>query len=513
MDEVTITRLINGPEAFTPDGEFLLGEIARARVLRRRRLLRPRARGRGRDGQADGGVDRRGRAVARRVGDGHAALRRALPLARLHAQAHARGLRDLLRHQVPGPRAPGRAAAARLAGLRLAPRARRRVRREVRLGAGELVRGERGATATRRCARAAGPGSTGRPRSAPSIAATPRGAPRCSTRPRSPSSRSAGRARAALLERLCDNRVVARRRARSPTRRCSTAAAGSSATSRSRGSSEDRFWIVTGTAFGTPRPRLDRSHARRRRRWWRTSPRAGPASGCGARGRATSSPPLHARPARLPVHELRERSRSATCRCARCGSPTSASSAGSSTARWSSASALWRTLWEAGEPHGLVAGGYRAIDSLRLEKGYRVWGADITPDDTPYEGGARLRGQARPRLHRPRRAGGRRRAGPAAVLRRARRPALGRARQRAGARRAARSAGVSRAAATGTRSAPRSPTPICPPSTPSRAPRWRSRCSGSGSTERCEPSRCSIQKAHECAAKVSSEWRLPTPRP
>ena len=48
---------------------------------------------------------------------------------------------------------------------------------------------------------------------------------------------------------------------------------------------------------------------------------------------------------------------------------------------------LWRTLWEAGEPHGLVAGGYRAIDSLRLEKGYRVWGADITPDETPYEGG------------------------------------------------------------------------------------------------------------------------------
>jgi glycine cleavage system aminomethyltransferase T/glycine/D-amino acid oxidase-like deaminating enzyme len=48
---------------------------------------------------------------------------------------------------------------------------------------------------------------------------------------------------------------------------------------------------------------------------------------------------------------------------------------------------LWRTLWEAGQPHGLLAGGYRAIDSLRLEKGYRVWGADITPDETPYEGG------------------------------------------------------------------------------------------------------------------------------
>jgi glycine cleavage system aminomethyltransferase T/glycine/D-amino acid oxidase-like deaminating enzyme len=48
---------------------------------------------------------------------------------------------------------------------------------------------------------------------------------------------------------------------------------------------------------------------------------------------------------------------------------------------------LWRTLWEAGEPHGLVAGGYRAIDTLRLEKGYRLWAADITADETPYEAG------------------------------------------------------------------------------------------------------------------------------
>jgi 4-methylaminobutanoate oxidase (formaldehyde-forming) len=48
---------------------------------------------------------------------------------------------------------------------------------------------------------------------------------------------------------------------------------------------------------------------------------------------------------------------------------------------------LWRTLWEAGGPHGMLAGGYRAIDSLRLEKGYRVWAADITPDETPYQAG------------------------------------------------------------------------------------------------------------------------------
>ena len=48
---------------------------------------------------------------------------------------------------------------------------------------------------------------------------------------------------------------------------------------------------------------------------------------------------------------------------------------------------LWDTLWKAGREQGLVAGGYKAIDSLRLEKGYRVWGADITPEDTPHEAG------------------------------------------------------------------------------------------------------------------------------
>ena len=41
----------------------------------------------------------------------------------------------------------------------------------------------------------------------------------------------------------------------------------------------------------------------------------------------------------------------------------------------------------AGRPHGLVAGGYRAIDTLRLEKGYRVWSSDITPEETPFEAG------------------------------------------------------------------------------------------------------------------------------
>jgi 4-methylaminobutanoate oxidase (formaldehyde-forming) len=48
---------------------------------------------------------------------------------------------------------------------------------------------------------------------------------------------------------------------------------------------------------------------------------------------------------------------------------------------------LWDALWQAGQTHGLRAAGYRAIDSLRLEKGYRVWSSDITPEDTPYQAG------------------------------------------------------------------------------------------------------------------------------
>jgi glycine cleavage system aminomethyltransferase T len=48
---------------------------------------------------------------------------------------------------------------------------------------------------------------------------------------------------------------------------------------------------------------------------------------------------------------------------------------------------LWDTLVEGGREHGLVPAGYRAIDALRLEKGYRAWGSDITPEDTPFEAG------------------------------------------------------------------------------------------------------------------------------
>ncbi|WP_221359729.1 GcvT family protein [Streptomyces beigongshangae] len=48
---------------------------------------------------------------------------------------------------------------------------------------------------------------------------------------------------------------------------------------------------------------------------------------------------------------------------------------------------LWDTLWEAGRPYGVIAAGRSAFNSLRLEKGYRAWGVDMTDEDDPYEAG------------------------------------------------------------------------------------------------------------------------------
>ena len=48
---------------------------------------------------------------------------------------------------------------------------------------------------------------------------------------------------------------------------------------------------------------------------------------------------------------------------------------------------VYEALMAAGTGLGLVNAGYRAIETLRLEKGYRAWGADIGPDHTPVEAG------------------------------------------------------------------------------------------------------------------------------
>ena len=48
---------------------------------------------------------------------------------------------------------------------------------------------------------------------------------------------------------------------------------------------------------------------------------------------------------------------------------------------------LYEALWEAGQDLGVANAGYRALDSLRLEKGYRYWSSELSPDTNPYEVG------------------------------------------------------------------------------------------------------------------------------
>ncbi|GAB5470182.1 MAG: FAD-dependent oxidoreductase [Rhodospirillales bacterium] len=49
--------------------------------------------------------------------------------------------------------------------------------------------------------------------------------------------------------------------------------------------------------------------------------------------------------------------------------------------------AVFDALIAAGAPYGLRPVGYRALESLRLEKGYRAWSSDISPGDSPFEAG------------------------------------------------------------------------------------------------------------------------------
>jgi dimethylglycine dehydrogenase len=48
---------------------------------------------------------------------------------------------------------------------------------------------------------------------------------------------------------------------------------------------------------------------------------------------------------------------------------------------------LYDLLMREGEAHGIVDWGYRTLDSMRLEKAYRLWGVDLSADWTPLEAG------------------------------------------------------------------------------------------------------------------------------
>ena len=200
----------------------------------------------------------------------------------------------------------------------------------------------------------------------------------------------AGPGAADFLERLCDNRVAREVGAITYTQMLNRRGGIECDFTVTR-VEQELFSIVTGTAFGNHDLSWIRRHA--------------PADGSvrctdvtarwacfalwGPRAREILAP-LTPRPARLPLHDACASSPSATCPV-RALRVTFVGELG-----WELycpteyGAGLWRALWEAGAEHGLVAGGYRAIDSMRLEKGYRVWAADITPDETPYEAGLRL---------------------------------------------------------------------------------------------------------------------------
>ena len=112
----------------------------------------------------------------------------------------------------------------------------------------------------------------------------------------------------------------------------------------------------------------------------------------------------------------RARSRSATRGSGPAGSPMSASSAGSSTSRPSSRPMSSTGSSRPAREFGLTLAGYHAMNACRIEKGYRHWGHDIGPEDTrsrPASASASP-GTSR-RLHRPRRAAARPRGGPRAA--------------------------------------------------------------------------------------------------
>ena len=360
----------------------------------------------------------------------------AVPLAALHAQAHhARSTR-------PTTTSSTRATSARPGGRcgcrAPTPGTASTARRSARSRAGSASTGTRPTRPTGdEALRPRGwAGRYWSPAIGAEHVAVPRARRRCSTSRRSRRSRSPGRARPAFLESLCDNRVardVGRdhlhadaQRARRDRVRLHGHARGGGAASRSSPARRSATTTCRGSAATRPptaRVRVSDVTAR-----WACFALWGP------RARDVLAPltpdPLdfgymtHARP---------RRRRRAGARAAR--DLRRASWAGSSTARPSTAPALWRALWEAGEPHGLVAGGYRAIDTLRLEKGYRVWAADITPDETPYEAGLGLLRASDDKEFVGARRAARARAGQAPALPRPGRPALGRAGQRAGARR------------------------------------------------------------------------------
>ena len=207
LEGMGVVRLINGPEAFTPDGEFILGpsDVRGFWV----------AAGFCAHGLA--GAGGMGRLVAEWIVEGtpsldvwHMDSRRfgAAYRSREYTLARTTEIYETYYDvKYPGhERSAGRPLRL-LARLRAARRARRRRSARSRAGSARTGSSRTPPTGTSPCGRAAGRGSSGRPRSVPSIARAARRS-RSSTSRRSRRSTSRGAGAAAFLESLCANRVA-----------------------------------------------------------------------------------------------------------------------------------------------------------------------------------------------------------------------------------------------------------------------------------------------------------------
>ncbi len=284
-------------------------------LLRRRGLLRARPRRRGRDRQGDGRVDPR--RASRRSTCGRwtsAASGRTTARPPTRSSAPGRSTRPTTTSATPATSAR---PAGRCAPPAPTPGTPSTARRSARSPAGSASTGTSPTppAATSRCARAAGRGCTGRRRSAPSTARTRE---RAGLFDESSFAKLevAGPGAAGFLEAALRQPRRARGRARSPTRRCSTAAAGSSATSPSRGSRRSCSRSSPGTAFGNHDLSWIRRHApaRRQRALHRRHRALGVLRAVG---------PARARDPRAADRPTR--STSPTCGCARSPSATSRS--------------------------------------------------------------------------------------------------------------------------------------------------------------------------------------------
>ena len=215
---------------------------------------------------------------------------------------------------------------------------------------------------------------------------------------------------ARFLERVCDNHV-ARGVGQLTYTQALNPRGGIEADFTVTRIADDRFWVITGTAFGNHDLAWLRKQARlggvRRqpRRHHRPVRRA---SRCGGPPRATSSASLT--PTRrlrrgVPVHDLAGDHRRRRARCGRCASPSPASTAGSSTPAPSTARACGRP---GRGRRAARAAGLRLPSAREPAARDGLPGVEHRPDarDQPVRGGARLLRQARQarRLHRRRRA-------------------------------------------------------------------------------------------------------------